>query len=77
MPDAREDWGPVARWGRSHSRAYIGGAVNPSGGGTAPGNTATTSVLQRWQQLQAVCEATGEEKGLKSAQYQGAVTKWV
>ena len=37
--------------------------VNPSGGGTAPGITSTPSVFQRWQQLQAVCESTGEEKG--------------
>ena len=51
--------------------------VNPLGGGTAPGITATTSALQRWQYLQAVCEATGEEKGLQSAQYEGAATKWV
>ena len=48
--------------------------VNPSGGGTAPGIMATTSVLQRWQQLRAVCKATGEDKGIESAQYKGVVT---
>ena len=51
--------------------------VNPSGGGTAPGITATTSVLQRWQQLQAVCEDTGTNMGQKSAHDQGAATAWV
>ena len=51
--------------------------VNPSGGGTASGITATTSVLQRWQQLNAVCEDTGMKMGSKSAQDEGAATAWV
>ena len=51
--------------------------VNPSGGGTAPGITATTSVLQRWQQLNAVCEDAGTNMGCKSAQNNGAATAWV
>ena len=65
-----------AREGRIAVRT-LAALVNPSGGGSAPKITATTSVLQRWQYLQAVCEATGEEKGLQSAQYKGAATKWV
>ena len=51
--------------------------VNPLGGGTAPGITVTTSVLQRWQQLQAVCKVTGKEKGLKFAHYEGVATNWI
>ena len=65
-----------AREGRIVTRTLVA-LVNPLGGGTAPRTTVTTNVLQRWQQLQAVCEATGEAKGLKSAQYEGAATKWV
>ena len=42
--------------------------MNPLGGGTVPGITATTSVLQCSQQLQVICEVTNEEKGLKSGQ---------
>ena len=48
----------------------------PSGCGTVPRNTVTTSVFERWQQLQAVFESTGEEEGLQSAQYEGAATDW-
>ena len=65
-----------ARESRTVAR-ILAALVNPSGGGTAPGTTATTSVLQRWQQLQVVCEVTGEEKGLQYTQYEGAMTHWV
>ena len=51
--------------------------MNPSGGGTAPKIMATTSVLQHWKQLQAICEVSGEEKGLEIAQYEGATTNWI
>ena len=51
--------------------------VNPLGGGTAPRITATTSILQRWRQLNAVCEGTGMKMGCKSAQEEGAATAWV
>ena len=69
--------------GRLHAREsrtvarILAALVNPSGGGTAPGITATTSVLQRWQQLNAVCEDTGTKMGSKSAQDEGAATAWV
>ena len=65
-----------ARESRTVAR-ILAALVNPSGGGTAPGITATTSVLQRWQQLKADCEDTGMKKGCKSAQDEGAATAWV
>ena len=65
-----------ARESRTVART-LAALVNPSGGGTAPGITATTSVLQRWQQLNAVCEDTGTKMGEQSAQDKGAATAWV
>ena len=65
-----------ARESRTVAR-ILAALVNPSGGGTAPGITATTSVLQRWQQLNAVCKGTGTRMGCKSAQDEGAATAWV
>ena len=55
-----------ARESRTVAR-ILAALVNPSGGGTTPGTTATTSVLQRWQQLSAVCEDTGMKTGEQSA----------
>ena len=65
-----------ARESRTVAR-ILAALVNPSGGGTAPGITATTSVLQRWQQLNAVCEDTGKKPGKQSAQEEGVATAWV
>ena len=69
----------IGGWLRIRESRTVAGTlaalVNPSGGGTALRNTATTSVVQRWQQLQAVCEVTSEEKGIKSAQYKGVATQ--
>ena len=65
-----------ARESRTVAR-ILAALVNPSGGGTAPRITATTSVLQRWQQLNAICEGTGTRMGCKSAQDEGAATAWV
>ena len=69
--------------GRLHAREsrtvarILAALVNPSGGGTAPGITVTTSVLQRWQHLNVVCEDAGMKMGCKSAQDDGATTAWV
>ena len=51
--------------------------MNPLEGGPVPKITATTSVLHRWKWLQAICEVTGEEKGIESIEYKGAATQWI
>lgn len=77
VTECRRSLGPITHLGKSLGRAYIGGIGEPFGRCYRARIIAIPNVLQHWQQLQAIREVNGVEKGVKSAQYKGAATSWI